>query len=80
MLVIHCTDGTSYKIPRANVSRSELRNATLAILTEEGKEEISGMAKVYYFRDDGRTPRSCKHIYGEVPNGSEEIVDCRKTK
>ena len=83
-LVVHCTDGTSYEISRADISKkvliSDLQNAAVAILVEEGKEGLIGMAKIYYFSEDGIKPQSCLHIFGEVLTFTEEIVDCRKAK
>jgi len=74
-LGLDCTDGSSYRIPR-DISRSELRDANIAVLEEDG--EIVSIAKVDSFRKDGR-PDNLRNLTNKPfeLDGTEEIVDCR---
>ena len=74
-LGLDCTDGSGYRISR-DISRSALRNATIAVLEENGK--IVGIAKVDSFKKDGR-PDNLRNLTNKPfeLDGTEEIVDCR---
>lgn len=76
-LVVDCSDGTGYSIPR--ISRAEVHDATI-IIAMKNKNNIYGVAKVTSFNKNNR-PKTLDHLCLERFTLEElELEDCRTLK